>query len=387
MLTKLTSLFMTVIMFIFPYLNIPEAKVDKSEMKTNYTCVFVHGLCGWGGYNLTNNVAPYWGMFGGDLTKYLNARGFDTYAATVNQNSSAWDRACELYAQLTGTRVDYGKEHSQRCGHARYGRDFSCMPLIKKFDSENKINLIGHSFGGTTALMFIDLMADGSEKERAVTPKDELSPLFEGGKGDYIYSLTTLASPMNGTTAIEVKTEVENDPNATLSEKAVVGLMSVIAYTKHDGRDKKDTAGYDLSIDACTEMMKEIETRNDIYYFSVPTCATETVNGVTTPKAELIEAVYAPAAYRMAAYTGATEGGVVLDESWQPNDGLVNVKSSIAPFNAPQQALDKNNIQPGIWNILPTETGDHMSLMGGMTINKNIRPLITDLLLTINKLG
>lgn len=387
MLAKITSVFMTLIMFIFPYLNIPEAKIDKSEMKTNYTCVFVHGLCGWGSYNPTNSVAPYWGMFGGDLTKYLNARGFDCHAATVNQNSSAWDRACELYAQLTGTRVDYGKEHSERCHHARYGKDFTGKALIKEFSAENKINLIGHSFGGTTALLFLDLMADGSEKERAVTPKEELSPLFEGGKGNYIYSISTLASPMNGTTAIEVKYEVENDPKATVSEKAVVSLMSLIAFTKHDGRSLEDTAGYDLSIDASLAMMDEIETRDNVYYFSIPTCATETVDGITTPKAELIESVYAPAAYRMASYTGVTAGGVVLDESWQPNDGLVNVKSSKAPFNAPQQDFDENNVQPGIWNILPTETGDHMSLMGGMTINKNIRPLITDLLLTINKLG
>jgi len=34
------------------------------------------------------------------------------YAASVAPNGSAWDRACELYAQLSGTRVDYGKAHT-----------------------------------------------------------------------------------------------------------------------------------------------------------------------------------------------------------------------------------------------------------------------------------
>ncbi|MDD7534311.1 MAG: hypothetical protein SPK18_10350 [Treponema sp.] len=34
----------------------------------------------------------------------------------------AWDKACELYAQLTGLVTDYGVEHFARCGHLRYGR-------------------------------------------------------------------------------------------------------------------------------------------------------------------------------------------------------------------------------------------------------------------------
>ena len=42
---------------------------------------------------------------------------------------SAWDRTCELYAQLTGTRVDYGKAHAEKYGHARYGRTYE-KPLF-----------------------------------------------------------------------------------------------------------------------------------------------------------------------------------------------------------------------------------------------------------------
>ena len=79
--------------------------------------MFVHGLSGWGSYDARYQVMPYWGMFGGDLIKYLNGEGFPSYAASVAPEGSAWDRACELYAQLTGTVTDYGKAHSEQYGH------------------------------------------------------------------------------------------------------------------------------------------------------------------------------------------------------------------------------------------------------------------------------
>lgn len=383
MISQITAFFMSIIMFLFPMLNYPKADIDESEWKTNYTNVFVHGLGGWGSYDVSNDLMPYWGMMGGDLMTYLNARGFNCAAASVNPSSSAWDRACELYAQLTGTRVDYGKEHSERCNHERYGEDYTGKALIDEFDSKNKINLFGHSFGGATILMFLDILEDGSDAEKKATPKDELSPFFEGGKGDYVYSITALAAPMNGTTALEVAEEVRNDPDATARENMVVWLLTELAFPDR-GQDPKDTAGYDMYIDSAAEMLKDIETQPDVYYFSLPCCATENVDGKEIPKDELIEFVYAPACNRMCNFTGYTAGGYYIDESWQANDSLVNVKSAIAPFNAPQKAIDTENIEPGIWNVYPTYEGDHMALMGDMTKVNYVRELYVDMLNLIN---
>ena len=175
---KIIAFFMRILMFLFPRLNVPKTEFDTESWSSDYTYVFVHGLSGWGDYSPANLVMPYWGMFGGNLMKYLNARGVKAVAATVAPADSAWDRACELYAQLTGTRVDYGKEHSERCHHPRYGADYSRIPLIDAFDAEHKINLLGHSFGGATVLTFLELMANGSEAERAVTDEAELSGFF-----------------------------------------------------------------------------------------------------------------------------------------------------------------------------------------------------------------
>ncbi|MBQ6528825.1 MAG: hypothetical protein IJI38_09905, partial [Clostridia bacterium] len=144
---------------------------------------------------------PYWGMRGGDLIAHLRRKGFDCYAASVSPTGSAWDRACELYAQLSGSRVDYGRVHSERCRHERYGRDFSDSPLLTEWDEDTRLVLLGHSFGGATVRVFAELMAHGASDECAF---EDCSPLFQGGMGNRIHSIVTLASPMNGTTAYDL---------------------------------------------------------------------------------------------------------------------------------------------------------------------------------------
>ena len=158
------------------------AKADSYK----YPCIFVHGILGYGDNDKLNSVTPYWGMqYKEDLMKSLNARGYDCHAASVGPLSSAWDRACELYAQLTGTVTDYGEEHSKRCRHARYGEDFSSDPLIDEWSAEEKIKLLGHSFGGATVRLLAELMANGSEAELKPSG-DDVSHLFPGRKGDTI---------------------------------------------------------------------------------------------------------------------------------------------------------------------------------------------------------
>ncbi len=363
-MSKIIAFFLSIIMFIFPTANVPECEKDTENLKTDYTFIFVHGLSGWGSYDFQNNFMPYWGMFGGDLMKYLNARGFDCKSASVAPSGSAWDRACELYAQLTGTRTDYGKEHSERCGHDRYGKDFSKKPLMKNWSAENKINIFGHSFGGVTVRLLAELMANGSEAERAATPAGELSPFFEGGKGDWIYSLTTLAAPHNGTTAYGLK-----------------------ADRYPDGSAEADNAAHDMHIDNALAINEKISTLPDTYYFSY-TCSATSKNedGTYSARPEIMEFLFRSSADEMGRLTGVTDGGFVVDESWLENDGLVNTASAMAPYGAPQTQFDENNVQKGIWNIMPTVEGDHMSLEGGLFVNNNVREFYADYLNFINSL-
>ena len=141
--------------------------------------MFVHGLMGWGQRAGINAMLPYWGMTTGSLTSYLNSLGYETYSATVGPISSAWDRACELYAQLTGTTVDYGAAHAAAHDHARYGITYD-QPLFSGWGTKRAVNLVGHSFGGATTRQFLELMANGSAEEVAAAKAAGTapSPLF-----------------------------------------------------------------------------------------------------------------------------------------------------------------------------------------------------------------
>lgn len=362
--------------------------IDNSTWNTNYKYVFVHGLSGWGSYDNVNKFMKYWGMFGGDLLKELDKAGFDCYSASVNPQGSAWDRACELYAQLTGSVVDYGKEHSERCNHDRFGTDYSNDPLIDEWDSENKINLLGHSFGGATIRMLSELMANGSEAEQSVTDSDDISALFVGGKGDWIYSLTTLAAPHNGTSAYEANANGLNiDDELSFKQRFMSDMVNSQTSTDTDGRADYDYANFDLKIDNAMALNEVLLTQDNLYYFSVP-CSSTIIQEDNTyyPNIDITESTFVKSAIKMGRHTGTTQNGFVIDENWLNNDGLVNTISATAPFNAPACDYDENNINKGVWNVFPVFEGDHMSLQGGLFKTRDMFGFYLDLLNTINNL-
>ncbi len=352
------------------------------DWKSNYTFVFVHGLSGWGHYDFRNKFFPYWGLKNGSLMKQLRKEGFSAYDASVAPQGSAWDRACELYAQLTGSRTDYGKEHSQRCGHERYGRDFSKKPLIKKWDAGNKINLIGHSFGGVTVRLLAHLMAEGAAAEIAVTEADDLSPLFAGGKGDWIYSVTAIAAPHNGTSAYHVPDE--NPEPKSWGQK----MMDKINAPDKDSRADYDYADFDMHVQNADEINKWLTTLDSAFYFSYPCAATkEAEDGSQEPVTEIMEKLFQRSSKRMGAFEGTCPDGAVFTKEWQKNDGLVNTISARAPSHSKScDFYDGVEIKKGIWYVMPEYTGDHMSLQGGLTIKNNITDFYIKHLNMINSL-
>ncbi|MGX8691980.1 MAG: lipase-like domain-containing protein, partial [Eubacteriales bacterium] len=169
----------------------------KNQVRSD-AFVFCHGMLGFGEDELVNKFMPYWGGFSGSFVKRLQKQGYEATAPSFSSIGSAWDRACEVYASLTGTQVDYGIAHSKKYGHARFGKVYTEAKLpnwgkIADDGEIQRIHLLGHSFGGATVRMLSHLMAYGSVEERAVTPPDELSPLFAGGKGDWLKSVTAIA--------------------------------------------------------------------------------------------------------------------------------------------------------------------------------------------------
>ena len=371
--------------------------------------VFVHGLMGWGQRAGINAVLPYWGMTTGSLTSYLNSLGYETYSATVGPISSAWDRACELYAQLTGTTVDYGAAHAAAHDHARYGITYD-QPLFSGWGTKRAVNLVGHSFGGATTRQFLELMANGSAEEVAAakTAGTEPSPLFTGGKSSWVHSMTEIAAPHNGTTFIESNgtimdvatnlsetlakgfgiTEIKNlydfqleqfgiykDPNETVLET----LQRVFST---DFMSHNDNAFLDLTIDKSLEINDGIGIEPNVYYFSYAGNQTvqDPVSGNYIPSAKMWTLFY-PGAVNMGKYYDKyTAGGFYIDKSWRPNDGMVNTVSAFYPIHSDGTCLTKDgkqgwtnydgysniNFKPGIWYVMPVQSFDHIQFVGGM---------------------
>ncbi len=351
--------------------------------KSHVQFIYVHGLSGWGHYDIANEFVPYWGLTGGDVIRYMNEQGYESYAASVDPKGSAWDRACELYAQLTGTKVDYGAAHSAAAGHERFGRDYSKEPLMKDF-GDSEFVLIGHSFGGATIRLFSEILRDGSEEERQYTDPADLSPFFEGGHGEKMLALVTLAAPTNGTTAYDLYEDESFDVSAIeIPEEYEKSGDMVSKGTKAtmDGRADWDYAAFDMHIDNAQAMNKGITSFDDVYYFAYPCDSTYVdADGVLTPDPEITEDMFMRSGIRMSRYTGTTAGGFVVDESWMPNDGLVNEVSARAPIGAPSvDYSDGQKLRPGVWTVMPTTRGDHMCLQGGFSKRVNVKPFYLNL--------
>ncbi len=347
--------------------------------------IFVHGLSGWGSYDRQYRRTPYWGMRGGDLMAFLRNLGYDCYAASVSPKGSAWDRACELYAQLFGARVDYGQAHSSEKGHARFGRDFSDCPLVDGWEDGSRMVLIGHSFGGATIRLFSTILALGNERERSISG-DDVSPFFKGGRAHMVHSVVTLASPMNGTTAYDLFDDPSFDPDAVKVPwwSRVMGkVMAMNNRLKPDGRDISDYAAFDMHIDNALKLNSEMPELEGTYYFSVPCSFTRVCeDGKHRPKKGM-EPLFFQHSTRIGTYTGKTRGGFEIGSSWLENDGLVNTVSAMAPLGSPSCPLDRGNPKKGVWNVFPTFDGDHMWVQGGLFRRHMVRDFYLDLLSVI----
>ena len=172
--------------------------------------VFVHGLLGFGPDELFGlNYWGFTGIFGSsqDYFKPLRNKGFTVHYASVGPVSSNHDRACELYAQIKGTKVDYGKKHASRYGHAQFGKDYRNKGSFPSWDGRRKIHLVGHSMGGTTIRTLEHYLQRGVSEEVSASGSS-VSLLFKPGTqkpggGNWIQSITTISTPFDGSPLID----------------------------------------------------------------------------------------------------------------------------------------------------------------------------------------
>ncbi|MDR1465275.1 MAG: hypothetical protein LBJ11_08265 [Oscillospiraceae bacterium] len=372
--------------------------------QSRYPFVLVHGLMGYGYNDLINEVLPYWGQTTGDIPAVLAEQGYECYTASVGPLSSAWDRACELYAQLAGGTVDYGAAHASLHGHSRFGRTYE-TPLFPGWGPERKVNLLGHSFGAATIRLLACLLAEGDAGERAAAP--DPSPLFEGGKGGWICSVTSLAGPHNGTAALS---QPETAPPAGERRPGASDVLSALALrtignlplgnaiydfqleqwgltdppltlTKPTWTQRRqwlhftagtDNALYDLSLHGAYELNRRLFPVEEIYYFSFAAVKTnlEEATGDQIPEQDLFF-LFLPNAKQLGLHgtPWVSADGITIDESWQPNDGLVPLASALYPFGEAHQDFSPgtapDDLPAGVWLVMPVQHMDHLGFSGG----------------------
>jgi triacylglycerol lipase len=356
------------LLLLSPVLHAAEVQ-GSGPSPNSYPIVLVHGWTGWGRDELGGRVR-YWGGLG-DLEKYLNLGGYETHTAAVGPVSSNWDRACELYAVIKGGRVDYGAAHAARHGHARYGRSHEgLLPGWGGLDGDGKrrkIHLLAHSMGGQTSRLLIELLYEGDAGERnfhGYAIGDGPHPLFLGGKRDWVRSLTTLATPHDGTTLANAADSVaalsllldgilgmldqvplpgqdlydlKLDQWATLPRGSAEPLDDYIARVLGDDLTRaRDFSLYDLSPEGARELNRRTSAKPNIDYF---TWSTESSMPTLLGDGVMGDWQLLPAFFWLSAVMGSCtvqcmwrgDDPVAIDETWFENDGIVNTRSMRGP--------------------------------------------------------
>ena len=347
----------------------------------NDPVILVHGFLGFGPEQFQHSGFNYWGGYGDIASQMQIYRGpRAVFAAAVGPISSNRDRAADLYAQIKGGCLDYGKAHVRDHGlpgqvQKPPGKCWAANPrdnpqnyplaLYPAWDAEHPIHLIGHSMGGTTIRALVELLEHGSNQDQGD------GGLFEGGKVGWIRSVTTISAPHNGT---------------TLSD-AVLSVLPELQAPLRDLLTHK-AAQWELAPDGAREFNAWARTSPHIYYFSVGTVATEggswCCNGtdrVIAPvqttlfqyaRADMIpyfksfagEWIVPSALQRgMGGYTVNTPGRQRIDSDWFSNDGVVNTVSMRAPSGHPARDYDGAAVR-GSWNFLGNYKGyDHFDIL------------------------
>ena len=363
--------------------------------------VLIHGLGGWGEDDGLDRRFHYryWGFDTGerDLAAYWRGQGIEVFCPSLGPFTSSWDRACELWAYLVGGTVDFGKAHSERHGHRRFGRTYpGVLRDLGQPGDHAKIDLIGHSFGGPTAILFADLLANGSEEEKAATPEEKLSPLFSGGHG-WVRAVVTLSGANNGTTfadffgekGIRTLATAIYGANALAAGTPLMKLLDFhtdqwdIMRRPGDSRTKPpalperikgvkaltarkwDNVGHELQVEYAAQRNWRMKPSPDTYYFAFRACRTHADRkGRQIPDRDMrrILKLWSTVIGR---YRPKKLRPFGFDDSWLPSDGIVNVKCLGAPFGQPAAPYEKGKaVVPGVWYEMPVEDKHHMSWVG-----------------------
>lgn len=364
-------------------------------MTSAYPIVFCPGFMGWNSDETgLGKVLNYWGK-NESYIKKLRKEGFNVYEGAVGPISSVWDRAIELYYCIHGGTVDYGIVHSTRHGHARFGR--TCPGFGFDWSATHKINLFGHSMGGSTIRLLTSLLNQGSEEEREAyrAANEEVPIIFQGGH-DFVFSVTCLNTAHSGTqlansqiisdiaktavAAIASLAGLDTDDDTTVFDFRLehFGLQRELGeeYTSYLKRVQtshiwhtavyEDLAGYAVS-SAGTEMQNRLyPAEKHVYYFNLASASTYSVPimGISIPRPTMSLIMWPTATF-----LGRTPLPGCDQTGSYENDGMAPFCSQIGPQIGATDTIVSlaavSQLVPGtIYFTRIDNTLDHVQVLG-----------------------
>lgn len=365
--------------------------------QNNYPIVLVHGFLGWGPEEMVGY--KYWGGFW-DIEEYLEEEGFTVITVSVGPVSSNWERAVEVYYQLKGGQVDYGKNHADKFSVIQKPEGKIYTGFYPDWDAEHPVHLIGHSMGGQTIRM-LDYLLENSFFIDSLKIKNEESELFGQSLSGRIKSITTISSPHNGTTYFDVR--IKTLPFF----QNFIGLAAVIGsdfynfdlqhwdleqkegeswqdyYDRMDNHaawESKNISNWDISIDGARELNTYVKANPEIYYFSFGTTASirDPLTGFHVPVNRVFVSLLSNVKKIGQEITYFADG-TKTDSTWFENDGVVNTNSMWGPttgLNGPDRIVKYSfgeTLFPGQWYTFGPYEMDHYYVIGQAIINKKKR--------------
>ncbi len=365
---------------------------SKSFGQNQHPIILVHGFMGWGRDEMGSY--RYWGGKN-DIENELIKNGFEVYTSNVGPVSSNWDRAVELFYQIKGGQVDYGRGHSKSFGLIQKPKGKVYKGIYPQWDEANPIHFIGHSTGGQTIRMLDYLLRTSIADERNIKEK---SDLLGNVHNNWIKSITGISAPHNGTTLSDIVTSGIPFLQDFIAVAAVAG-NSFYSFDlnqwgfkkntketwgkyfkriqKHPAWGTKNIVSWDLSVQGARDLNTLCTANPDIYYFSFVTSNTvlDSTSGRYIPDKSMSFIIRANSRL-MGMKKAYFSDGSETDSTWFENDGIVNKISMYGPTTG-SNGQDPITIYredelliTGQWYVMGEYQSDHKRFVGH-NINQN----------------
>ena len=377
--------------------------------QNDFPIVLIHGFFGWGNDEMGNY--SYWGGHD-NLQKTLEDNGYRVFNVSVGPISSNWDRAIEVYYQLKGGQVDYGYGHSKKYGLIQKPIDKVYKGLYPEWDKDHPVHLIGHSMGGQTARMLQYLLEAEVFEDASDKNKEKSKLLGESNRG-WISSVTSLATPHDGSTLADIVTKTFPFVQYFIGLAGVVGTnfynfdlsqwnlirgpdetwsSYVRRMRTHKAWDTKNISAWDLSLEGAAELNSYLNASPDIYYFSFVFSATskDELTGYHLPNKDVFLLIRSRAKLLGSKIVFKSDGSET-DSTWWENDGIVNVRSMKGPTsgqNGPDPIVPfvkSDPLMQGQWYSFDKINLDHYQSVGHM-LSKEKRKMLDTIYINHAKL-